>query len=94
MDERLGTKNHKLILYNRSSLQTTGIEDVISFDTNEIVMNTEDGLLMVRGEDLHVNHLSLEKGEVNIDGHVDSLIYSNSQKIPKHAEKGFARLFH
>lgn len=93
MDERMGVKNHKLVLFNRGSLQTTGVVDVISFDTNEIVMNTEDGLLMVRGEDLHVNHLLLEKGEVHIDGHVDSLVYSASQKIQKHSEKGLARLF-
>ena len=81
MDERIGGKNHKLTLFNRSSAQMTGVLDVISFDTNEIVM------------DLHVNHLTLEKGEVNIDGHVDSLIYSNSQKLPKNPEKGLGRLF-
>ena len=92
MDERLGTKNHKIVLVNRTSLQTTGVEDVLSFDTNEIVMHTEDGLLMVRGEDLHVNHLSLDKGEVHIDGHVDSLIYSNG-KPQKNPDKGIRRLF-
>ena len=85
MDERIGGKNHKLALFNRSSAQMTGVL--------EIVMDTEEGLLMVRGEDLHVNHLTLEKGEVNIDGHVDSLIYSNSQKLPKNPEKGLGRLF-
>ena len=93
MDERLGGKNHKLTLFNRSSVQMTGIVDVISFDTNEIVMDTEDGLLLLRGEDLHVNHLTLEKGEVNVDGHVGSLVYSNSKKPPKNPEKGFGRLF-
>lgn len=93
MDERIGGKNHKLTLFNRSSAQMTGVLDVISFDTNEIVMDTEEGLLMIRGEDLHVNHLTLEKGEVNIDGHVDNLIYSNSQKLPKNPEKGLGRLF-
>ena len=93
MDERLGGKNHKLTLFNRSSVQMTGIVDVISFDTNEIVMDTEDGMLLLRGEDLHVNHLTLEKGEVNVDGHVDSLVYSNSKKPPKNPEKGFGRLF-
>ncbi len=93
MDERIGGKNHKLALFNRSSAQMTGVLDVISFDTNEIVMDTEDGLLMIRGEELHVNHLTLEKGEVNIDGHVDSLIYSNNQKLPKNPEKGLGRLF-
>lgn len=93
MDERMGMKNHKVVLINRGSLQTTGVLDVLSFDPNEIVMNTDDGLLMVRGEDLHVHHLTLEKGEVQIDGHVDSLIYSNGQGPKKHSEKGLCRLF-
>jgi sporulation protein YabP len=93
MDERIGGKNHKLTLFNRSNAQMTGVLDVISFDTSEIVMDTEEGLLMIRGEDLHVNHLTLEKGEVHIDGHVDSMIYSNSQKPPKGSEKGFGKLF-
>lgn len=93
MEERLGGKNHKLSLFNRNSMQMTGVLDVISFDINEIVLDTEEGLLLIRGEDLHVNHLTLEKGEVNVDGHVDSMIYSNSKKPPKKAEKGFGRLF-
>ena len=93
MDERSGAKNHKLVLFGRGNLQTTGVMDVISFDTNEIVMSTEEGLLMVRGEDLHVNHLSLEKGEVHIDGHVDSMVYSTGQKPMGHSEKGLSRWF-
>ena len=48
---------------------------------------------MVRGEDLHVNHLTLEKGEVHIDGHVDSLVYSTGQKRGKHTEKGLGKWF-
>ena len=93
MDERLGMKNHKIVLNNRGSLQTTGVVDVLSFDPNEIIINTDDGLLMVRGEDLHVHHLTLEKGEVHIDGRVDSLIYSNGQNSKKHSEKGIGRWF-
>ena len=82
MDERIGGKNHKLTLFNRSSAQMTGVLDVISFDTNEIVMDTEEGLLMIRGEDLHVNHLTLEKGEVDVEGKIDSLTYSDSVAKP------------
>ena len=64
MEERLGGNNHRLIVSNRNTIQMTGVVDVISFDTNEIVVDTEEGLLMIRGEDLHVNHLTLEKGAV------------------------------
>ena len=75
MDERIGGKNHKLTLFNRSSAQMTGVLDVISFDTNEIVMDTEEGLLMIRGEDLHVNHLTLEKGWVSAGAELAGLLY-------------------
>ena len=93
MDDRIGIKNHKLTMLNRNSMQMTGINDVISFDTNEIVLDTEEGLLLIRGQNLHVNHLTLEKGEVNVDGSVDSLVYSNGKKPAKTNEKGLSRWF-
>ena len=87
MEERTGgIKNHKLTMVNRSAIQMT-------FDTNEIVLDTEDGLLMIRGDNLHVNHLTLEKGEVNVDGSVDSLVYSSGKKTAKSGEKGLGRWF-
>lgn len=49
MEERLGGNNHRLIVSNRNTIQMTGVVDVISFDTNEIVVDTEEGLLMIRG---------------------------------------------
>lgn len=94
MEERTGgIKNHKLTMVNRSAIQMTGINDVLSFDTNEIVLDTEDSLLMIRGDNLHVNHLTLEKGEVNVDGSVDSLVYSSGKKTAKSGEKGLGRWF-
>ena len=71
----------------------TGVNDVISFDSNEIILDTESGLLLLRGEELHISHLTLEKGEVHVDGHVDSLTYSEANKTSKQAEKFFGRLF-
>ena len=48
----------------------------MSFDLNEILLETEQGMLMVKGSDIHVNRLSLEKGEVDISGNIDSIAYS------------------
>lgn len=68
---------HKIVLINRGNGNITGVKDVLSFDTKEIMLETEQGMLMIKGEDLHVTRLTLEKGEVNVDGRVDSLTYSN-----------------
>lgn len=75
MEERV-VKNHKINLYNRSNGLITGVKEVISFDLNEIILDTEQGMLMIHGEDLHVTKLTVEKGEVEIEGLVESLLYS------------------
>ena len=74
-------------------MRITGVNDVISFDSNEIILDTESGLLLLRGEELHISHLTLEKGEVHVDGHVDSLTYSEANKPPSRQKKFFGRLF-
>ena len=75
MDEKIGL-SHQIMLYNREKGNLTGILDVISFDENTIVLDTDMGLLTIKGKDLHVNRLSLEKGEIDIEGRTDSLVYS------------------
>ena len=76
MDERNVSKpamrGHKLVLNNRTASLVTGVKDVLSFDLNEVLLETEQGMLMVKGTDLHVNRLSLEKGEVDLSGNIDS----------------------
>ena len=49
-------KSHKLVLNNRKTGLVTGVLDVLSFNLNEILLETEQGMLMVKGTDLHVNH--------------------------------------
>ena len=95
MEERqASTGQHKLILTNRSKISLNGITDILSFDVNEILIETELGMLMIRGKDLHVNRLTLEKGEVDISGKVDSLQYSDMSKGKRPGEESFfGRLF-
>lgn len=71
-------RTHKLMLTNRRTCTINGVSDVLSFDVHEILLETEQGMLMIKGEELHVNRLTLEKGEVDIDGRVDSLTYSEA----------------
>ena len=94
MEERqASTGQHKLILTNRSKISLNGITDILSFDVNEILIETELGMLMIRGKDLHVNRLTLEKGEVDISVKVDSLQYSDMSKGNDRGESFFGRLF-
>ena len=58
------TGQHKLILQNRKSGSFTGVTDVVNFDANEIILDTELGRLTIKGKELHVNRLDLQKKEV------------------------------
>ena len=93
MEEKQYTKAHKLILSNRRTGTVTGVSDVISFDITESLLETEQGMLMIKGADLHVNRLTLEKGEVDIEGRIDSLAYSDVNTYQKQGESLIGRLF-
>ena len=71
------TRMHKVSMTNRRSCVIGGVNDVLSFDIHEILLETEQGMLMIKGDELHVSRLSLEKGEVDIDGKIDSFTYSD-----------------
>lgn len=68
---------HHVILEGRSSLTVSGVEEVDSFDENTIVMATVKGTLVVRGEGLHIEKLSLDGGDLKVEGTVDSLTYED-----------------
>lgn len=80
---------HHITLEGRSSLSVTGVEEVESFDENSVVMVTVKGTLVVRGENLHIEKLSLDGGDLRVEGYVDSLTYEDGGR-----EKGgfFSRL--
>ena len=64
--------------------------DVLAFDVHEIQLETEQGLLTVKGKELHISRLTLERGEVDLEGTVEALVYSNGGKTQKSSWK---RLF-
>ena len=93
MEEISNTKSHKLILTNRKNANFTGILDVLSFDVAEVLLETELGMLHIKGKDLHVNRLNLEKGEADIEGEIEAMTYSD---VPDSLGKGngiFNRFF-
>ena len=93
MEEKITSKSHKLMLNNRRNGSFTGILDVLSFDLSEILLETELGMLHIKGKDLHVNRLNLEKGEADIEGEIEAMTYSD---VPDSLGKGngiFNRFF-
>ena len=84
---------HKVTMTNRKNCIINGVSDVLSFDIHEILLETDQGMLMVKGDDLHVSRLTLEKGEVDIDGRIDSFTYSDAANAGHKGESLIARLF-
>ena len=87
------TRAHKVTMTNRRSCVINGVNDVLSFDIHEILLETEQGMLMIKGDDLHVSRLTLEKGEVDIDGKIDSFTYSDVSGVSHKNESFLTRLF-
>ena len=94
MEENKLSRSHRLMLNNRKSGSFTGILDVLSFDLSEILLETELGMLHIKGKDLHVNRLNLEKGEADIEGEIESMVYSEVPGIQGKQDGIFGRLFH
>ena len=69
---------HSLSLEERKKLSVSGVTDVESFDENEIVMETGGGCLVIRGEDLSISKLSVDNGDVNVQGLITELHYEES----------------
>ena len=87
------TRMHKVTMTNRRSCTVSGVSDVLSFDIHEILLETEQGMLMIKGDDLHVNRLTLEKGEVDVDGRIDSFTYYDAGGSGHKGESFLTKLF-
>ena len=72
-----------VILENREKLSISGVLDVLSFDDQIVILETELGLLTIKGEDLRINKLSLDTAEVIIDGEVYNIGYSEKDTNQK-----------
>ena len=94
MDEKIKTtKSHKMMIDNRRKAEITGVNDVISFDLNTVLLETDYGMVTIKGSNLHVNRLSVEKGEVDIDGKLDGINYSDISNYTKKGESFISRMF-
>lgn len=93
MEDVRNVKGQRITLNNRGAGLVTGVNAVISFDPNEVLLETEQGMLLIKGKDLNVTKLTLDKGEVEVDGRVDSFTYSDMKPGLKGENGFFDRLF-
>ncbi|WP_312643699.1 sporulation protein YabP [Hydrogenoanaerobacterium sp.] len=90
-DKKLVKMPHNVILEDRHKLTVSGVEDIDSFDEETVVLFTDMGELTVKGDSLHINKLNVDTGELNVEGEIHSLIYTND--VPRRGGGLFARLF-
>jgi len=92
-EKKRSASRHAINLIRRESLTATGVLDVVSFDEETIIAETELGMLIIRGINLHVNRLNLENGELAIDGEISSVTYEDGGGYIKGNKSILGKLF-
>lgn len=68
-----------IVLENRKKLNVSGVKDVLSFDDQVVIIETELGLLTIKGDNLKINKLNIDTSEVIVEGKINNLSYSENQ---------------
>ena len=92
-EPRQRAKPHRITADKRAHAMISGVEEVISFDDREVVLETSQGTLTIKGEGLKVSRLTVEQGEVDIGGRMDSFAYTESRGKGAQGESLLSRLF-
>ncbi|CEH27798.1 MULTISPECIES: sporulation protein YabP [Aneurinibacillus] len=87
------TIRHDVVMINRKKLDITGVLKVESFDHEEFLLHTEAGFLTIKGKNLHMKNLSLETGQVSIEGLVFAMEYIDESYQGEKAKGIFGRIF-
>ena len=77
--DNIESKKHKVIVTGRSHAIISGVQEVDEFDSNQVDLITNHGKMIIKGKELKVKGLNIEKGEAEIEGKVDSFVYSTKQ---------------
>ena len=82
-----------LLLENREKLTISGVNDVLSFDDQIVILETQLGLLTVKGENLRINRLSLDNEEVVVEGEINNLMYTEKDLERKNGSSFLGKIF-
>ena len=86
-------RNHSILMENRQKVTITGVQDVDSFDEATVMLVTDLGFITLHGEDLHINKLNLEEGQLIVEGEIIALQYSDNESIRGKGSGLFGKLF-
>lgn len=86
--DKSSASNQNVYLENREKLTMSGVEHVDKFNENNIVVETTNGVITIKGDNLNISKLSLDDSNVKVEGHIDSIVYSNKSLGNK---KGFIK---
>lgn len=92
IDEKRTVKVQNVILENRNKLNVSGVVDVLNFDEQIITLETELGILIVKGSNLRLNKFNLDSTDLSVEGEIDSLNYDDRTKTGK-GEGLFTKIF-
>ncbi len=84
-------KIQNLVLENRHKLSVSGVMDILSFDDQIVIIDTNMGMLTVKGIDLRINKLSIDTNDIIVEGTINSLVYSD--KVDKKASNFIGKIF-
>lgn len=93
MEEKKRAIAQNLIMENRERLSVTGVVDVDSFNDESILLETDLGTLIVKGQDLHINKLNLDNAELIVEGDIESCTYSDKEYGKSKGLNFFGNLF-
>lgn len=71
---------HTLILKDRKMLTLTGVNEVVSFDETAVVLETGLGTLVIQGQQLQLKNLTLDGGQVAVEGHIGAMVYQQARQ--------------
>jgi len=78
-DKKIIRSRHSIIMENRRQLTITGVVDIDNFDENTVVVFTDEGELTIKGNNLHINRIDVDSGDLLMEGEVDALYYTENQ---------------
>jgi len=92
-EDAKGYNHHKIILEERERLSITGVTEVIAFDDESITADTDMGVLVIRGEGLHIGKLNLDDGILQTEGEIESIEYTDGDGTTKGGAFLFGKIF-
>lgn len=84
---------HRVVMEGRRKVEVTGVQDLLVFDETEVIMETNEGMLSIRGSDLHMSNLNLDQGLIGLAGEISDLMYDESGGAAQSRSGLMSRLF-